>query len=267
MKNLKDRVVLITGASGGIGRAIAHAFEDEGARLVLTDLPEAIAALRKEFPRALALPMNVLDAKSIQRACKEVLKSTGAPHVLVNNAGIVFGGAFTEVPLEKHRQTIELNTIAPAAVTHAFLPRMLEREGHLVYIASASGFIGLPYGTTYAASKWGLIGFAESIRCELNVKQSPVRVSIVCPSYVDTGLFEGARGPWLTPVLQPVDVGRAVVKAVKNKEPYVKMPWSVYLINAARVFLPVSLFDWFMRVTGTSESMAGWKGHAATARK
>lgn len=261
MKSLKDKIVLITGAGGGIGRAMAAAFEQEGARLVLTDIASSTPALKKDFPRALVLAMNVLDSKSIQSACAAVLKSTGAPHVLVNNAGIVFGGAFTSLPMDKHRLTLDLNTIAPAAVTHAFLPHMLAREGRLVYIASASGFIGLPYGSTYAASKWGLIGFAESIRCELNVKKAAVGVSIVCPSYVDTGLFEGARGPWLTPILKPEDVGQAVVEAVLNNRPYVKMPWSVHLINAARVFLPVSVFDWFMRVTGTSESMTGWKGH------
>jgi all-trans-retinol dehydrogenase (NAD+) len=194
MRNLQNKVVLITGAGGGIGRAIAGEFAAAGAKLVLTDLPNVISQLKRDFPDALVLALDVTDAKSIARAREEVQRKLGAVHVLINNAGTVFGGAFARLPFDKHRFTFELNTIAPAAMTHAFPPGMLNTESHLVYIASASGFIGLPYGSTYAASKWGLIGFAESIRNELNAMKLPVSVSIICPSYVDTGLFEGARG-------------------------------------------------------------------------
>lgn len=261
MKDLQGKVVLITGAGGGIGRAIADEFAAAGAKLVLTDLPSVLPALKRDYRDALVLALDVTDARSIAKVREEVQKKLGGVSILINNAGTVFGGALASVPFEKHRFTFELNTIAPAAVTHAFLPDMLSRESHLVYIASASGFIGLPYGSTYAASKWGLVGFAESIRNELVSMKAPVDVSIICPSYVDTGLFEGARGPWLTPVLRPEAVGRAVLRAVRKRIVYVKMPWSVYLINAARVLLPISVFDWFMRATGTSESMSHWKGH------
>ena len=263
MKDLKNKVVLITGAGGGIGRAIAQEFKAAGAKLVLTDLTPVLPALKRDFPDAMVEALNVTDAKAVLKLRDLVLKKMGAVHVLVNNAGTVYGGALCDVSLERHRFTYELNTLAPVTMTHAFLPSMLSAESHLVYIASASGFIGLPFGSTYASSKWGLIGFAESIRNELNTKHLPVSVSIICPSYVDTGLFAGARGPWLTPILRPEDVGRAVLKSVQNKRVYTKMPWSVYLINAARVLLPLSWFDWFMRATGTSESMSGWKGHTA----
>lgn len=258
---LKNRTVLITGAAGGIGRAMAEEFARAGAKLVLTDTKDSIKKLSAKFADARKLEMNVLDSASIEKTRKLLAKEKIQIDVLINNAGTVFGGPFLSVPLERHRFTYELNAIAPVLVTHAFLPDMKDRETSFVFVASASGFIGLPHGATYASSKWALIGFAESLRNELSLEHSPAAVTIVCPSYVDTGLFEGARGPWLTRILKPEEVGRAVVRAVQSRRVYVKLPWSVYLINAARVVLPISVFDWFMRATGTTASMTGWKGH------
>ena len=86
----------------------------------------------------------------------------GPIDVLVNNAGLVFGGAFLDVPLERHLTTYRVNTLGLVAMTHAFLPDLMAgRDGHVVNVASASGFIGLPFGATYASSKWAVLGFSE----------------------------------------------------------------------------------------------------------
>ena len=125
--------------------------------------------------------------------------------VLVNNAGIVHGGPFLDVPVERHLATYRVNVLGLVAVTHAFLPDLIaSADSHLVNIASASGYIGLPHGSTYASSKWAVIGFSESLLLELELHgHRHVHVTTVCPSYVTTGLFDGARAARTTSLLSP----------------------------------------------------------------
>ena len=107
--------------------------------------------------------------------------------------------------MEKHQLTYFINTLGPVALTHAFMSDFLSNtEAHIVNIASASGFVGLPYGSTYASSKWAMIGFSDSLRLEMlerGLKQ--VRVTTVCPSYIATGMFQGVKPPMMIPWLKP----------------------------------------------------------------
>jgi short-subunit dehydrogenase len=176
---------------------------------------------------------------------------------------VVFGGPFADVPLQQHFKTFEVNTLGVVAMTHAFLPDLVSRpEANLVNIASASGFIGLPYGTTYAASKWAVIGFSESVRAELKlVGHDHVQVTIVCPSFVGTGMFEGVEPPKTTKLLEPDFVARKVVQAVENDTLYVLEPWLVKVTPILRDLLPTKLFDKLGSALGASTSMSGWTGH------
>src|SRR5262249_47081726 len=147
---------------------------------------------------------------------REQVHGGGPLDVLVNNAGIVFGGAFLDVPLERHFTTYRLNTESLVAMTHAFLPDLIAgSDGHVVNMGSASGFIGLPFGATYASSKWAVLGFSESLALEMELLgHRHVHVACVCPSYVTTGLFDGARPPRTTRMLTADRVADLTVRAV-----------------------------------------------------
>ena len=127
---------------------------------------------------------------------------------LINNAGVVFGGEFEQVELDQHLNTFRVNSEGLMATTHAFLDDLIQaKEAYLVNIASASAFIGLPYGSTYAASKWAVVGFSESLRLELAVRKiRHVHVTSVCPSYISTGMFDGVKTPLFSPMLTPKKV-------------------------------------------------------------
>jgi all-trans-retinol dehydrogenase (NAD+) len=274
MQTLRGKRVLVTGAASGIGKAIASAAAREGAVLLLADLNEAHLAATADELRAAgatvhAYGADVTDAASVARLRDRVHADGGPIDVLVNNAGVVFGGAFLAVPLEKHVLTYQVNTIGLVAMTHAFLPDLVARpDAHLVNVASASGYIGLPFGATYASSKWAVIGFSESIDEELRLQgHAHVHVTSVCPSYVATGMFEGVRPPFSTQLLTPERLADLVVRAVLANAHVVRAPW---LVKATPFLKGVSPYAVFSRVAawlGVNTSMLPWRGrtgHAAS---
>ncbi len=269
MRELRGKRVLITGGARGIGRALASAFARQGAVILLVDtdeaaLDEAVRELRSDGADASAHAADVTDHAGLQRLHHTLHAADGPIDVLVNNAGVVHGGAFLEVPLARHETTYAVNTVGLVAMTHVFLPDLLSRpEGHLVNIASASGFVGLPYGSTYASSKWAVIGFSESIRLELSqLGHRHVRVTTVCPSYVTTELFRGARPPKATRFLQPDRLAGLVVAAVKRDRVMVLAPFSVRVLLTVSGLLPRGVVDALARLLGMTTSMQGWKGRS-----
>ena len=267
MRSLNGKRVVITGGGSGIGRALALRFAQDGAEVHLADRDLAAAesvarAMASAGGRAAAWRLDVADPAAILSFRARMLDAAGPPDVLVNNAGIVHGGAFLEVPFERHAATFRVNTLGVAAVTHAFLGDLIGRpEAHLVNIASAAAFTGLPFGTTYAASKWAVLGFSESIRLELLEQgRRHVRVTTVCPGYVGTGMFEGARALRLTRILTPERIADLTVRAVRRNREMVMTPWVVALGPTLRGILPRRLFDAVAALFGAPSSMAHWKG-------
>lgn len=259
--------VLITGGARGIGLALAERFADAGAELVLTDidaeaLDTAASGLRAAGNRCLAYPLDVTDPDNIAAVRDQLHLDAGGIDVLVNNAGIVHGGPFEEVPLDQHLRTYRINVEGTVAVTHVFFPDLLRSPaGHVVFIASASGFIGLPGGSTYASSKWATIGFGESIRAELAHRgRKDVGVTIVCPSYVDTGLFAGAEPPKTTRMLRPSELADKVVRGVEKKRVWVMEPWIVKITPLIKHGLPTRVGDMVSSVFGADSSMDRWTG-------
>ncbi len=268
MSKLDGKRVLITGGAQGIGLEMAIKFAGRGSDIVIADLneaklPEAKATIEALGVAAWGFPVDVTKPASIASLKAQIAAEVGPIDVLVNNAGIVFGGPFTETPLDRHLKTYEVNTLGVVAMTHAFLPELIERpEAHLVNISSASGFIGLPYGSTYASSKWAVIGFSESIRAELKVLgHEHVHVTIVCPSFIGTGMFEGAEAPKATNILEPDFIAEKVVQAVERNRIHVLEPWMVKITPLLRELLPTALYDRISHLFGADTSMAQWTGH------
>jgi short-subunit dehydrogenase len=274
MKTLRNKRVLVTGGARGIGLALARSFAAEGAEIVLADLDAtqlegARSLLQEDGGRCSVFTLDITNTGAIADVRDDIHDAVGPIEILVNNAGVVFGGAFQEVPLERHLQTFRVNVEGLVAVTHVFLPDLVAaEEAHLVNIASASGLIGLPWGTTYASSKWAAIGFSESIRLELlELGHRHVGVTTVCPSYVSTGMFEGVKPPLLTPFLKPEKLAARVARAVRRNEIFVLEPWMVKLTPFLKGVLPRALTDGLADLLGATVGMKTWQGHGGESRR
>ena len=264
------RRVLVTGAGQGLGFAIAAAFVRAGATVILTDLnadavESARAKLKETGGTVAGYALDVTNAEQVADVRARILAEHGRIDVLVNNAGVVFGGAFLDVPLSRHITTVNVNLGGVLAVTHAFLPDLLAQPvGHIVNIASASAVLALPFGASYAATKWAVLGFSDSLREELRfLGHKHVHVTAVCPSFIATGLFAGAKPAFGTRWLTAETVAHAVVRAVEKRQELVLLPRSVRFLYSITGWWPRSWFRTACRVLGVSRSMTDWKGHTA----
>lgn len=256
--------VLVTGAGHGLGFAIAAAFARAGANVVITDLDESrVEAAVAKLPGACGYSLDVTNVEQVAAVRAKVAAERGPVDVVVNNAGIVFGGPFLDVPIAKHHTTVNVNLSGLLAVAHAFLPDLLARPaGQLVNIASASAVLALPHATTYAATKWAVLGFTESLQEELRLLgHRHVTATAVCPTYIATGLFDGAAPGRLIGWLTPEAVAAAVVRAVERRREFVMLPRRMRLVYALCAGLPRTWYKSLCRALGASRSMSGWQGH------
>lgn len=267
MRQFRDKNIIVTGAASGIGRLMALRLAEEGARVVVVDVNHlAACAVASEIHAqgglAWAYALDVADLAAIEVLRRRLSHEIGRISMLINNAGIVHGGEFEKVELGAHLRTYQVNTLGLVALTHAFLDDLLASdEGHLVNIASASGFIGLPYGATYASSKWAVVGFSESIRLELlNRGVKHVRVTTVCPGYINTGMFQGVSAPLVMPMLQPERIVAKILHAVRRNQAFVREPFVVKHIDLLKGLLPLRLYDRLTTWLGVNASMLHWRG-------
>lgn len=268
MKNLNNKRVLITGAGHGLGLETALQFAQAGAEVIITDIDierveNAVFELQSKALHAFGYVMDVTDPTDVQRVRDRIHSEHGMLDILINNAGIVSGGEFLDVPLEKHLCTYEVNTLGPVIVTHAFLNDLLNQpEANVIFIASASAMIPLPNGATYASSKWAVLGFSESLREELiQTENAHVTVSVICPSYIATGMFEGVKPPLLVGMLTPERLAGKIVACVRKRKEQVLAPALVGLIPLAKATWPRRAFRILLGWLGVFASMDAWKGH------
>jgi all-trans-retinol dehydrogenase (NAD+) len=270
MKTLRNRLVLITGAGHGLGLETARKFAEAGATVLISDrdperVSEAVQELAKDGLQAAGYVFDVTDAADVRLARERILRERGRIAVLINNAGIVSGGEFQDIPLEKHLTTIDVNSNGPIIVTHTFLDDLLSHdESALVNIASASALIPLPNAASYAASKWAVLGFTDSLREEMKLRGNlQLTVTSICPSYITTGMFHGVKPPLLAPLLTPEWLAERIVRSVRKKKEQLLAPSLVSLIPLAKATWPRFLFRRLLTFLGVYQSMHDWQGHAA----
>ena len=260
--------MLVTGGASGIGRLVAERLAALGARLVLWDLdPEAlhrtVPAVEAHGRHTVAgYVCDVGDRTQVYETARRVRDEVGSVDVLVNNAGVVSGQRFLDLPDEKIEATFRVNTLALFWTGKAFLPDMIARNrGHVVTMASASGYVGVARLADYAASKWAAVGFDESLRMELRRLAPGVKTTVVCPFYVATGMFAGVRSRFgsLLPILEPAAVADRIVRALRRDQRRVVMPRLVGLLPLARI-MPVAAFDAVVDFLGVNTSMDEFVG-------
>ena len=181
---------------------------------------------------------------------------------MVNNAGIVFGGNFLDISIEQHRKTYDVNTQGIVNMMHIFLQDLIkQKESHIINIASASGFTALPNGATYASSKAAVTNLSESLINELKQnKINHVGMTIVCPAYVNTGMFDGVKEPLFIPMLKPEKLAYKIVRAVSKNKRFVLEPAFIKFIPILKALTPYFFFDFLGKILGGYSSMNFWTG-------
>ena len=186
------------------------------------------------------------------------------PLMLVNNAGIVSGKSLLEISDENVR-TFEVNSLALFWTSRVFLPEMLKRrKGHIVTIASSAGLVGVSKLTDYCSSKWAAVGFDESLRMELRQTCPEVKTTVVCPFFIDTGMFDGVKSRFemLLPILKEESMAKDIVEGVEAGKTRIVSPDLVKIVPIMRA-LPTSVFDWVADFLGINVSMEEFVGKAA----
>ncbi len=225
----RNQVVLITGAAGGIGSALAHRYARAGARLILLDLDDIgldrlATEMTESGAEAVTLVCDLTDEDACRSAVAEGLAAFGGIDILVNNAGRTHISLVEETESDVFRRVMDLNYFGAVHVTLAALPSLLERKGSIAVISSVAGFAPLWGRSGYSASKHALHGFFESLRGE--VAGRGVRVTIVCPSFTRSGIGTSALGarageaprPQTTTgrIKEPTEVAESVFRGVNR---------------------------------------------------
>ena len=272
MTTISNKHVLITGGASGLGRLLALRCAELGATVTIWDLDAAgaqavVAEARAGGGTIRAFACDVGDRELVYARADEVRTAAGPVDILVNNAGIVSGKPLLELPDERIELAFKVNALALFWTTKAFLPGMIDRgSGHVVTVASAAGLIGSPRETDYAASKFAAVGFNEALRLELKRSAPGIRTTVVCPFYIDTGMFAGVktRFPRLLPILKEAVVTERILRGIQHDRAQVLMPFMVRTLPAMRL-LPVWAFDRLADFFGVTAAMDEFTGRPAWA--
>jgi NAD(P)-dependent dehydrogenase (short-subunit alcohol dehydrogenase family) len=189
MTDLQDKIVLVTGGSGGLGEALAEAFATKESRVVITardaaKLNAAAEKMARKGAQVLALPCDISRRDQVRSLGKEITERWGAVQILINNAGIARAVSFSDMPDDLWDDTLETNLTGAYNCCKVFLPAMLQAKwGRIINIGSTTAKVGFSHVTAYAASKHGLLGLTRSLALE--TARLGVTVNAICPGYVD----------------------------------------------------------------------------------
>ncbi len=190
---LENRVAVITGAGGGIGRACAREFAREGARVVVADIDETragetIEAIKADGGEARAIRVDVSEEASVAALVRKTLETFGKVDILVNNAAVFFGGTVEETSFEDWNRQLAVNAGGVFLCSRAFLPELRKTRGSIVNLSSVNGFFVEPMCAPYCATKAAIIGLTKGMAIDHGPEG--IRVNAICPGYIDAGLAE-----------------------------------------------------------------------------
>jgi short-subunit dehydrogenase len=257
MQRFAGKVVIVTGASSGIGRETAKAFAQAGANVVLAArrkdrLEDVARGIREQGGVAHVIATDVRDAASIERLISETVTELGRLDILVNNAGYAIQDTLENIDIEEARRLFDVNFFAVVTASKAALPYLRETRGVIINVASVAGLIPMPLNAMYSASKYAVVGFGESLAYEL--REKGVRVVSVCPGPVNTEFVDtavGMRFPaseierFQAAVDKPETIARGILRAARRN-------YSGTVLPSLRSALP----RWAYRIFGPVARMA-----------
>lgn len=270
MSNIHNSLVLITGGDSGLGKSLVLAAHKKNARAIVIwsnhaeRLNETITELTGQGIPLRGYVVDVGISEQVRSASELVIKEMGLPDIIINNAGIVVGKQFNDHSYDDIEISMQVNALGPMLVTKAFLQPIINRgSGHIVNIASAAGLTPNPNMSVYAASKWAMIGWSESLRLELEAISKNLHVTTVTPSYINTGMFQGAKAPLMTRLMHVEDVTKAIIRAIEKNRILLRKPATIHLLPIVRGLLPPRIFDKLIgRGFGIYSSMNKFKGRS-----
>jgi short-subunit dehydrogenase len=240
----------ITGASSGIGSSLAIALAKKGHRIALfsrreKQLEEIKTEIEKNGGEALVVPGDVTDPTSIKRAFEKIEREWVAPDIIVANAGVAHWIKTTEMELKKARQTVDVNLMGLINTVQLALPRMINNGGgHIVGIASAASYRGIPNLAVYSATKAGIVQYLEGVRVENNAKG--IVVTTICPGFIETPMVTNKYIPKGTPLPFMMDVEKStkkIISAIEHKRSHYTYPLPMAILGKIGLILPNSMYD------------------------
>jgi short-subunit dehydrogenase len=242
----QNKVVMITGASSGIGLGLAEELGARGARLGLVArradvLEEVVQRVSAKGGAAVALPADVRDPESIRAAADGLRGSFGPIDLLIANAGIGPTRDAARFDPKEVADVMSINVVGASNSVAAVLPEMLERgAGHLAVISSLAAYRGLPKSAAYCASKAAVSSFFESLRLDLEPRG--IDVSIIHPGFIKTPLTAGRHAQ--LPYLQELDVAvKKIANAIEKRRKTYSFPWQLATIVRAGMIMPIWMYD------------------------
>jgi uncharacterized protein len=239
---LLNNVAIITGASSGIGRATALEMARRGAFVALAArdknaLLEIKEEIRQQGKDAIVVPTDVTQRDQVDQMVKAVMAQWGRIDILVSNAGEYIRAPILDLEPSEIQRSLDINFFGGVYCTKAILPHMLnQKSGHIVFVTSMDGKIGLPPDAPYVSAKFALTGFCEVLRQE--VQDKGVYVTNILPGRVDTTMIEHLRFSWISQKISPSTVALCVIDSIRRRKLIVIVPPQAKLLYYANVFSP-----------------------------
>ena len=265
MTQLKNKTILITGGASGIGKIMSRLSLERNAKVIIWDVNKFnIQKTISEFDNLGKITSYIVDVSNlaqIQEATKKVQEKHGNIDILINNAGIVVGKYFHEHTAEEIEKTMMINANAPMHVTTNFLSEMIEQNsGHICNISSSASLLANPKMSVYAASKWSVFSWSDSLRIEMKQLKKDIKVTTILPYYINTGMFDGVKSR--IPILDAEKTALAIIKAVEKNKKIITIPgWIYRFTRFGQTIMSVNFFDWFAgKAIGIYKTMDHFKG-------
>ena len=252
----QDKVILITGASSGIGRATALIFAELKAKVILSSRnEEKLEFLKQEIElrggQAFVIKADVSSLEDTQKMVMASILKWGTIDILIANAGVYFQDVSHEINVESFRESFKINFFGVLHAIKSVLPEMKHQgKGHIVIVNSLDAKKGIIGDSPYVAAKSALDGLGDVLRQEL--KGEGIKITSIYPARVDTPMIENIRVPWISPKISPFKVAKAIVKGIKRNRAIVIVPPSNFLLGSLNNLFP-RLLDWFyltLRIQG-----------------
>jgi all-trans-retinol dehydrogenase (NAD+) len=265
MTKIKNKTILITGGASGIGKIMSRLFLARKAKVIIWDInTENIESTLKELNPLGNISADEVDVSKlelIEEAAQQLIKEHGNIDIIINNAGIVVGKYFHEHTASEIDKTLNINSSAPMHICNQFLGIMIKNNsGHICNIASSASLVSNPKMSVYAASKWAIFAWSDSLRLEMKQLKKDIKITTILPYFINTGMFDGVKSR--IPILEAETAALTIIKAIEKNKKIISIPgWIYRFTRFGQTLMSVDIFDWFAgSVMGIYKTMNDFRG-------